>query len=99
MVLVSSFAVYRTATLASGGRHDESVPIEDVLEAAAADHLHGEEEPLLAVHAEPHALPHTAEALCVELRHMADWLSLTRMEIADRGDLAPALLALNVGVP
>jgi uncharacterized protein len=46
---------------------------------------------VLAVHAEPHAPPHTAEALHVELRRMADWLLLTRMEVANRGDLAPAL--------
>jgi uncharacterized protein len=46
---------------------------------------------VLACHAEPHAPPHTAEALHAELRHMADWLLLTRMNIADRGDLAPAL--------
>jgi uncharacterized protein len=48
-----------------------------------------------AVHAEPHAASLTAEALSAELRHMADWLSLTRMEIASRGDLASALLALK----
>jgi uncharacterized protein YcaQ len=55
---------------------------------------------VLAVHAESHAPSHTAEALCAELRHMAGWLALTRMEIANRGDLAPALLALkNACVP
>jgi uncharacterized protein YcaQ len=46
---------------------------------------------VLAAHAEPHTPPHTAEALCAELRHMADWLLLSRVEIADRGDLAPDL--------
>jgi len=50
---------------------------------------------VLAVHAEPHAPPHTAEALHAELRHMADWLMLTRLEIADRGDLASGVIAVN----
>jgi uncharacterized protein YcaQ len=47
---------------------------------------------VLAAHAEPgvdHAL--VAEELAVELRAMARWLSLDRVEAADRGDLAPAL--------
>ncbi|MEY2590741.1 MAG: uncharacterized protein QOJ67_2725 [Acidimicrobiaceae bacterium] len=47
---------------------------------------------VLAAHAEPgvdHML--VAEELAVELRAMARWLGLDRVEAADRGDLAPAL--------
>lgn len=46
---------------------------------------------VLAAYAEPLAPPHTAQALSVELRRMADWLLLERVRIRDRGDLAPAL--------
>jgi uncharacterized protein YcaQ len=44
-----------------------------------------------AAHAEPHAPPHTAEALHVQLRRMATWLGLDDVVVAARGDLAPAL--------
>ncbi|EWY40840.1 hypothetical protein N825_33460 [Skermanella stibiiresistens SB22] len=47
---------------------------------------------VLAVHSEPHAPAHAAEALAAELRHMAEWLSLDRLTVADRGDMAPALI-------
>lgn len=39
--------------------------------------------------AEPGEQP--ADELAVELRHMADWLGLVDVAVADRGDLAPAL--------
>lgn len=41
--------------------------------------------------AEPGAPADTAEALVKELRLMAGWLGLERMEIMGSGDLAPAL--------
>jgi uncharacterized protein YcaQ len=44
-----------------------------------------------AVHSEPHAPPETAEALAAELRSLAGWLGLERVQVAERGDLAPAL--------
>ena len=47
---------------------------------------------VLAAYAEPHAPPHTAEALGAELRRMADWLLLERVRIGERGDLAPILV-------
>jgi hypothetical protein len=47
---------------------------------------------VLAAHAEP-AVDHVlvAAELAVELRAMARWLGLDRVDAADRGDLAPAL--------
>ena len=39
--------------------------------------------------------PATAEALALELRLMAGWLGLERVEVEPRGDLAPALLACS----
>jgi uncharacterized protein YcaQ len=47
-----------------------------------------------AAWAEPGAPAHTAEALALELRRMADWLGLAEVAPAERGDLAPALTAL-----
>jgi uncharacterized protein YcaQ len=44
-----------------------------------------------SAHAEAHAPDHTAEELAAELRVMAGWLGLERVEVRDRGDLAPAL--------
>jgi uncharacterized protein YcaQ len=44
--------------------------------------------------AEPGAPAETAEALHGELRRMADWLELERIEINGKGDLAPALAKL-----
>jgi uncharacterized protein len=44
--------------------------------------------------AEPGAPVETAEALVAELRLMAGWLGLERVDIARSGDLAPALAAL-----
>ncbi|WP_439817875.1 winged helix-turn-helix domain-containing protein [Zavarzinia sp. CC-PAN008] len=44
-----------------------------------------------AAHAEPHAPPHTAEALALELRAMADWLGLERVAVTPAGDLGLAL--------
>jgi uncharacterized protein YcaQ len=41
--------------------------------------------------AEPDAPPDTACELAAELREMADWLDLTDVRVADRGDLAAAL--------
>jgi uncharacterized protein len=49
---------------------------------------------VLAAHAEPE-VDHeaVAQALAAELHRMAGWLGLERVEVAERGDLAPALLA------
>ena len=44
-----------------------------------------------AAHAEPGAPGHTAEVLATELRLMAGWLGLERVEVAPRGDMAAAL--------
>ncbi|MEP9371712.1 winged helix-turn-helix domain-containing protein [Mesorhizobium sp. KR1-2] len=44
-----------------------------------------------AAYAEPGAPAHTAEALADELRLMAQWLELERIEVVPAGDLAPAL--------
>ncbi|MEA2481564.1 MAG: uncharacterized protein QOJ07_3486, partial [Thermoleophilaceae bacterium] len=44
-----------------------------------------------AAHAEPRAPAATAEALARELRSMAAWLGLERVEVKGRGDLAPTL--------
>ncbi len=44
-----------------------------------------------SVHAEPTAPPETAEELALELASLASWLGLGAVEVADRGDLAPAL--------
>ena len=46
---------------------------------------------VLAAFAEPGSPPQTAEALLEELRRMANWLGLERVEILPAGDLAPAL--------
>lgn len=47
----------------------------------------------LAAYSEAHAPPHTAEALAAELRSMASWLGLDRIEAHARGDLGPSLAA------
>jgi uncharacterized protein len=44
-----------------------------------------------AAYAEPGAPPHTAEALATELRRLASWLGLERIEPPSRGDLAERL--------
>ena len=46
---------------------------------------------VLSAFAEPGAPAGTAAALIAELRSMADWLGLERIEISPHGDLAPAL--------
>lgn len=46
---------------------------------------------ILGAYAEPGAPAHTAPALVQSLRELADWLDLTDMDVAGRGDLAPAL--------
>jgi uncharacterized protein YcaQ len=46
---------------------------------------------VIAVHAESHAPPHTAEALAAELRTLADWLTLARVSVGRRGNFARAL--------
>ena len=46
---------------------------------------------VLSAFAEPGAPGGTAVALLAELRRMADWLGLERIEISRSGDLAPAL--------
>lgn len=46
-----------------------------------------------AAHAEPAAPAHTAQALALELRRLADWLGLDGIAVEPRGDLAPALAA------
>ncbi|WP_408896313.1 winged helix-turn-helix domain-containing protein [Nocardioides sp. R1-1] len=42
---------------------------------------------------EPHAPAETAAELALELERLAGWLGLTQVEVASKGDLAPALLA------
>lgn len=44
-----------------------------------------------ASHAEPHARPDTPEALAAELKRMAGWLGLDRVEAVRKGDLAAPL--------
>jgi len=46
---------------------------------------------VMASHREPSAPAHVAEALAAELRAVAAWLELERVEIMPAGDLAPAL--------
>lgn len=48
---------------------------------------------VLAAHAEPRAPADTAAALAAELADLAAWRGLDRVEVTDRGDLAPALMA------
>ena len=52
---------------------------------------------VLSSHAEPWANDETAAALAKELRLMAGWLNLERVEIRPSGDLAAALSAAMVG--
>lgn len=57
VVLVSSFAVYRTTALANGGRHDESVPIEEVgIAKGAYAHAKTRQEQLVAQYRAEHGL-------------------------------------------
>ncbi|MBA2538550.1 MAG: winged helix-turn-helix domain-containing protein [Deltaproteobacteria bacterium] len=51
-----------------------------------------------AAHAEPKAPGATATALAAELRAMASWLELDRVEVMPKGDLAPKL-ARTLGSP
>lgn len=46
---------------------------------------------VMAAHREPRAADHVAEALAAELRDMAGWLDLDRIEVMPAGDMAPAL--------
>lgn len=52
-----------------------------------------------AAHAEPGAPPETAAELIEELETLAIWLGLDSIEVAGRGDLAPALRARALGRP
>ncbi|MBJ6978224.1 NAD-dependent epimerase/dehydratase family protein [Luteimonas sp. MC1895] len=57
VVLVSSFAVYRTAALPTGGRHDEGVPIEDIgIAKGAYAHAKTRQEHLVAQYRAAHGL-------------------------------------------
>lgn len=47
---------------------------------------------VLAAHREPQAGAHVAEALAAELRRMAGWLGLERVEVLPSGDLAADLI-------
>ncbi|MGB3386721.1 MAG: crosslink repair DNA glycosylase YcaQ family protein, partial [Pseudaminobacter sp.] len=53
----------------------------------------------LAAYAEPAAPEHTAQALSEELRLMADWLGLERIEVVPAGDLGPALADIIMSQP
>jgi len=46
---------------------------------------------VLSAYAEPEAPPETAESLHAELCHLAAWLSLDNIVIANKGDLASKL--------
>ncbi|GII99343.1 hypothetical protein CLV28_2499 [Sediminihabitans luteus] len=46
---------------------------------------------VLSAHPEPTAGPDTPEALAAELRVLADWLGLPRVDVTPRGALAPSL--------
>ena len=48
---------------------------------------------------EPAAPAHTADALATELRLMADWLGLERLEVVPAGDLGPALADIIMSQP
>ena len=50
---------------------------------------------VLSAHAEPHAPPETAARLLAELRVMADWLGLDRLEIGSAGDFGPILASTH----
>jgi len=54
---------------------------------------------VLAAHAEPHAPPNTPASLAEELRCMAAWLGLERVEAAPSGDLAARLAAELRAIP
>lgn len=54
---------------------------------------------VLAAYTEPAAPAHTADALATELRLMADWLGLERLEVVPAGDLGPALADIIMSQP
>lgn len=54
---------------------------------------------VLAAYAQPAAPAHTAEALAMELRLMADWLDLERIDVVPSGDLGPALADILMSQP
>jgi uncharacterized protein YcaQ len=47
----------------------------------------------VAAHGEPEAPEETANELAAELHLMADWLGLTKVQVAKRGDMATKLAA------
>jgi uncharacterized protein YcaQ len=54
---------------------------------------------MLAAYAQPAAPAHTVEALAAELRLMAGWLGLERVEVVPAGDLGPALADIVMSQP
>ena len=74
----------------SGSARDDLVGRVDLKSDRAADGGEGVLR-VNAAHAQPDAPPETAAELAAELRDLAGWLGLGRVDVAPRGDLATAL--------